>query len=648
MTEPLDSHSARQDSLDVAEAARETDWKHGSFAAGLFAGDFDASMIFPFPEQAEDDARRGKEYAAELERWLVDHLDADKADATGDIPPEVIDGLVELGAFALKIPEQYGGKGFTQTNYNRVVSRVATHCASTAVWLSAHQSIGVPGPVKMFGTDEQKKKYFPRLATGDLSAFALTEPGVGSDPAQMETHAEKSADGTHWILNGKKLWCTNGPVADLMIVMARTPSEFVNGKEKKRITAFIVERSFPGIHVDHRCRFMGIRAIQNGVLRFENVKVPAENVLWGEGKGLKLALITLNSGRLTLPACCSGVARLALSIARRWAGERAQWGAAIGKHEAVAHKIAHMAATSFAMDALTDYATSLVDRGGADVRIEAAMAKLFCSESLWRIVDDLVQIRGGRGFETGPSIAARGESGFPVERMLRDARINRIVEGTTEIMHLFLAREALDFHLRRAGDLFKPGVSFMEKVKIVGRCAAFYPVWYAKQLLPGGRPLPHASRALVPHLAFVRRAAKRLARKTFGKMLRFGPALERKEALLARVVEIGVDLTAMTAACARAESLLRNNRADASAVELADLFCRIARRRVRANFAALGDNDDVKMYRLAQDVLAGRYRWRESGFVEPLRPAGPAGTGGPTGTGARDARARGPETARAR
>jgi len=624
-SEKQDHARQREEALEVAEAARETEWAHQSFAGGVFVGDWNPALVFPFPEQPEADRRIGDEFSERIEEYLLESLDPDEVDATGEMPEQVIRGLVELGAFALKIPAEYGGRGFTQTNYNRVVSRVATYCASTAVWLSAHQSIGVPTPLKLFGTEEQKRRFFPRLTKGELSAFALTELNVGSDPAQMETSAEPAPDGKGWILNGKKLWCTNGPVADLLVVMARTPSKMEGGKERKQITAFIVEGKAPGLTVEHRCQFMGLRAIQNGLLKFENVRVPEENILWGVGKGLKLALITLNSGRLTLPGCCSGTARLCLSIARKWAGQRVQWGAPIGRHEAIAEKLAFIASHSFAMDAITDYSTGLIDQGGADVRIEAAMAKLFCSETLWRIVNDTVQIRGGRGYESAASLEGRGEPPIPMERILRDSRINTIVEGTSEIMHLFLAREALDPHLRRAGALFLKRLTFGQKLKIVLDCVRFYPVWLTRQYLPGGRSLPEGAPAeLRAHLRFVRSRSRRLARGTFLKMLRNGAGLERRELLLNRLVDIGVELTVMTCACARAASLLERTPGDRSPVELADMFCRLSRRRVDQYFGGVSSNDDRSVRGVAKGVLDGRYTWMETGFIAPAASDLPA------------------------
>ena len=326
----------------------------------------------------------------------------------------------------------------------------------------------------MFGTDEQKQQFLPRCAHGEISAFLLTEPDVGSDPARLHTTAVPSEDGTEYVLDGVKLWTTNGVVADLLVVMAQVPrSEGHRGG----ISAFVVEGNAEGITVENRNAFMGLRGLENGLTRLHQVRVPAANLIGREGLGLKIALTTLNTGRLSLPAMCAGAGKWALKIAREWSATRVQWGRPIGEHEAIAKKISFIAATSYALEAVVDLASQLADDKRNDIRIEAALAKLYASEMAWLIADELVQIRGGRGYETAASLAARGERGVPAEQMLRDLRINRIFEGSTEIMHLFIAREAVDTHLAVAGELIEPGADFGTKARAARKAGGFYARW---------------------------------------------------------------------------------------------------------------------------------------------------------------------------
>ncbi|MBE0594866.1 MAG: acyl-CoA dehydrogenase family protein [Gemmatimonadales bacterium] len=600
-----------RESRKVAEAARETEWTAPSFVKELFNGRLHLDLIHPFPRIPESEWARAKPWLDRFEAFLRAHVDAEAVDREHKIPERVVQGLIDLGCMGIKIPQEYGGLGFSQAVYNRAVSIAAGYESSIAVLLSAHQSIGVPQPLKLFGTPEQKQRYLPRLAAGAISAFALTEPDVGSDPARMKTTATPTEDGGAYLLNGEKLWCTNGTIADVMIVMARTPDG--------RITAFIVETAWPGVEVIHRCEFMGLHGIENAWMRFTNVRVPRDNVVWGEGKGLKLALVTLNTGRLTVPATSAWMAKMCVGIARRFGQERVQWGQPIGKHDAIAQKLGAMAADTFAMEALADLAALMADQHKFDIRLEAAVAKMWNTERGWKIIDDTMQIRSGRGYETEASLRARAERPEPVERLMRDFRINLIFEGSSEIMRLFIAREVVDDHLKVAGAIADQDATPGAKLAALVRATFHYAVWYPTRWIGWGRWPRYAEFAsLATHVRYVSRTSRRLARSMFYAILRFGPRLERRQAVLFRLVEIGAELFAMSAACARAQALKVSRSPEerarsATAADLADTFCRWSRRAIEDRFDRLFDNDDTDTYRLAQRVMANEMRWLEAG-----------------------------------
>ena len=610
------------EAMEVAEASRETEWEKPSFVGQLFLGKLDLDLIHPFPEQPAQDKAEADEFLNRLERFLAENVDADKIDAQGEYDYSLFDGFTKLGAWGMKIPKEYGGLGFSSTNYNRAIGLVATWCGSSVAWLSAHQSIGVPQPLKLFGTEEQKRKYLPRLAKGAISAFALTEPGVGSDPAKMETRAVPSPDGKGWILNGDKLWTTNGLKAEVIVVMAQTPPKVVNGKEKKQISAFIVEMDTPGVEITHRCQFMGLRGIGNVVIKFTDVFIPKENLLWEEGRGLKLALITLNTGRLTIPAGCAAGGRRMVEIAKEWVNERVQWGAPIGKHEAVAAKVAWMASHTMAMEAIVWLTSGLSDRGEVDLRLEAAMAKLFNTETAWTMADHLVQIRGGRGYETAQSLRARGEKGYPVERILRDMRINRIFEGTSEIQHLVIAREAVDPHMKRGYKILLPETPMGEKISAAAKAGAYYAAWYPSRYLGWSRkPAYDQFGKLAKHMSYIERSSRHLSRSIFHAMMRYQAKLERKQMVLFRIVDIGTDLFAMSATISYAAMLAKQGQENA--LDLADVFCHEARKRIDHVFETLFDNYDEKEYLVVQSLMKGDYDWVQGRLVQPVEDGMP-------------------------
>ena len=597
--------------LEVAEMARDASDTKPSFGGQLFMGSFDAAMLSPFPEQTPEEKAIGDELLAKVIPYLENNLDPEEVDETRTIPDHVTKGLAEMGLFAMKVPKEYDGLGLTQVNYNRVMMAIASYCGSTAVFLSAHQSIGVPQPLKLFGTKEQKEKYLPLFRKGAVSAFALTEADVGSDPARMSTKADLSEDGSHYVLNGEKLYTTNGPVADVMVVMAQTQPKQIGSKSIPQISAFIVEGNSPGIHVKHRCDFMGIRAIQNGVMEFKDVKVPKENLLVGEGKGLKLALATLNTGRLTLPAACAGMSRQCLSIVRRWGNKRVQWGSPVGHHDNGRNKISFIARSTFAIEAVTWLTSHWADRPDLDIRIEAAMAKLFTTEQCWKVIDTTMQFRGGRGYERAASLKARGEEPYPVERMMRESRINTIIEGTSDIMRLFLAREAMDPHLKVAADLLKRHTPTGEKIKAGVKLASYYSTWYPSQWVNNSlwSSYEHLEE-LSDHFHYVDTTSHKLARSIFHNMGMYRDKLEKRQNILGRLMDIGTELFVIAATCSYAQHLKEKGESP-HVVEIADNWCNHARAKVDQLFQDLAQNHDRQDNLLAKDILAGDVKWME-------------------------------------
>ncbi len=599
--------------LQVTEAARES---HDdlSFVAHLFMGRFRPDKLYPLTAPAAEEQERAEKFLAALAAFLRAHVDADLIDRTGEIPVAVRNGLAALGAYGIKVPREYGGLGLSQTTYCRACLAIASHCMNTFAHVSVHQSVGVPQPLMLFGTEEQKRKFLPRVAGGEVSAFALTEHGVGSDPARLKTTAEP--DGDDFVLNGEKLWCSNGTCAGLLIVAAKTAPKIVGGKPRTQITTFVVEANSPGIALVHRCQFMGLRALYNGVIRFTNVRVPRAHIIGGEGRGLKVALSTLNAGRLSIPASSIGMAKRSLAIAREWCAERIQWGLPIGQHAAIAEKVRRIAAHAFAMEGMLLVTSRIVDRDKkADIRLEAAMCKLWATEKAWMCLDDVMQIRGGRGYETVESLKARGEKPFPVERLMRDNRVTTIFEGSSEIMRLFIMREALDPHLKIAGVALNSERPWHERIASAAKAAGFYLGWYPAQWLPAGGLPPDMHPRLAEHFARVASLGRKMARTLFHQMVKFGPKLEKRQVLLGRLADIGADLFAIAASCVYAQKLLADGEPEAKVCALVDDFAAQAQARIAQNFRGVAENSDQPGYELAQQIVAGEHLWLERGIV---------------------------------
>jgi alkylation response protein AidB-like acyl-CoA dehydrogenase len=611
---------------DVVEAAREADWKLPSFGKELFLGDFRLDLIHPQPRLDPDAVEKGERFLARLRVFLETEVDPLEIERDAKIPVRVIDGLKEIGALGIKVSEEYGGLGLSQVYYNRALALAGVWHSSLCALLSAHQSIGVAEPIRMFGSEEQKRKWLPLVAKDQISAFLLTEPDVGSDPARMASTAtpvvgEGDLVATPveggYLLSGRKLWATNGTIADIAVVMAKVPQ---SEGHRGGISAFVVPYDSEGITVEHRNAFMGLRGIENSVTRLDKVFVPEENRIAREGDGLRIALSTLNTGRLALMASAVGAAKWATKIAREWSMERVQWGRPIGKHDAVAQKLAFIAGSAFGLEAMLDVAGRLADDKANDVRIEAALCKVYGSELAWQVIDALLQVRGGRGYETAASLQARGEKPVPVEQALRDMRVNRIFEGSSEIMHLLIAREAVDQHLQAAGDLLTPGGDLKTKADAALKAGMFYSKWLP-QLAVGKGQNPRSYDEfdkLATYLRYVERSSRKLARSTFYGMGRWQARLEQKQSFLGRIVDIGAELFAISAAVCYADTIGREQpERKTEAVELAELFSQQAKRRAETLFHDLWSNDDDANYAAGQRVLAGRYSWQEDGIADP-------------------------------
>ena len=616
----LDKKPLFQGSLAVAEASRDRT-PYSGFLSGLFEGVvrrnlFRSQSIPPVSETAKD-------FLEHLRVLLIEKVDPENIDREGEVSEDVLAALKDIGAFGLKIPAPYGGLGLSQSDYHRIATLLGSHDASTTVLISAHNSIGVAEPVKLIGTEEQQRRWLPRLAKGEISGFALTEKGAGCDIWDLRTYAipvREHGALVGYRLTGEKLYTTNAPrrnnefLASLLVVIAQIvdePREVTRPKEQRRFGAFVVDTHSPGCSCT-RLHFMGVRGIYNGRVRLREVFVPVSDRLGQEGEGLRRALESLTVGRLTLPAACLGSLKQCLWLARLRAQQRVQYDRPIGEHTDIGAKIVRMASRTMALEALVTI-TGLWADAKIDVRLESAAAKILASEWLLESLLDLFRIYGGRAFETSDSLRLHGETAAPVERMIRDAIINIIWEGTNGILTLWIGREGLAEYVTQ-------GKSFLEfRIKEMVRAAPFFTKVAARSLhalsvyeKDGGRKLstPHWERCLA-------QKSRELARKTLWVTARHRHGLARNQLLLTRLVKAGMNLFALAALGWYAEREPVQSR-NLSQCLVADFCSRVEETFNTTPLLSLRSplcDDDATIARLAKGILAGEAAWLEEGII---------------------------------
>lgn len=616
--------------LERIEEARER-LTGRSFMAGLFVGRPDFTLLLS-PEESPEETVAWETYRQQLETFLKAQVDPDEIERTAKIPDSVLKGLFTLGAFAMKIPKEYGGLGFSYTNYGRALMLMASWSNILALTVAVPQSIGIAMPLLLFGNEEQKRKYLPIVAREAISAFALTESITGSDAANIQTEAVLDSSGTAFVVNGQKLWCTNGSIARYVTLVARVPAkrELRSGRtvwvpvpegkaaEEQVHTAFILDMETPGVLIRQRCQFEGCRGIENAHMTFTDVRIPVANVIGEVGRGLKYALTILNVGRaISIPAICLGMAKQAWQPTIDRANQRWTFQKPLSERQTQRMRLGHMAANLFAMEALAFSVWRMADQHSYDVRIEAAIAKLFCSENTIQFLKDAQIIFGGMGYETADSKRVRGEPAFGIEQLVRDAEMYRIGEGATDILRPFVAREGLSPHLERAQRYVSGGARRSERLVELLKLVRFYLPWYMglwrRRALPDRTEFRHPK---VAHLlGFVEQSGRRLARAIFWAMVRHGEQLRDDQGRQARIETIGEDLLTIATSTLWASSLVRA-RADEQVWDLVDCFSARATLRLDCMIDELrGRNKDHVLATIGQQAVGGDYAWLSHGII---------------------------------
>lgn len=615
--------------LERIEEARER-LAGQSFMAGLFVGTPDFSLLLVHEESSEQKSA-WEEFRPRLETFLTAHVDPDEIERTAKIPNSVFKGLFALGAFGMKIPTQYGGLGFSYTNYGRALMLIASWSNSLALTVAVPQSIGIGMPILLFGNEEQKRAYLPIVAREAISAFALTEPITGSDAANIRTEAVLDLDGAAFVVNGEKLWCTNGSIARFVTLIARVPARRLmdngrpvwipvpGGKDADDLvhTAFILDMDAPGVRIRQRCQFEGCRGIENAHMTFTDVRIPAANVIGEIGRGLKYALTILNVGRaISIPAICLGMAKQAWQPTIDRANQRITFQKPLSERQTQRMRVGHMAADLFAMEAIASTVWRMADQHDHDVRIEAALAKICCSERTIQFLKDAQTIFGGMGYETAESKKVRGEPAFGIEQLVRDAEMYRIGEGATDILRPFVAREGLNTHLERTRNYLDERMTGVRRLRELQRLVRFYLPWYVKQWM--SRRLPSGSVFQDPRvrskLVFVERTSRRFARAMFYAMLFHRHALQDDQGRQNRIEIVGEDLLVIAATALYAEWQERTA-GHAEVWDLAEEVFREAAQRIARNIRELIRNRDTEVAVAGEKALGGTYPSLSGGII---------------------------------
>jgi alkylation response protein AidB-like acyl-CoA dehydrogenase len=581
--EPRQRIAEREKQMRQAEEVIGAMPQRSGVAKGLFEGQFVADWVFPYPQLPQNQRGEVERAVAELKSFCDEHLDPERIDREADIPREVIDGLGELGVLGMTAPKEFGGRGFSQMGYCRLLEVLGARCASTSIFVNAHHSIGMRA-LLLFGTDEQKRKWLPDLVSGrTLAAFALTEPEAGSDAANVQTTATPTADGAGFVLNGEKRYITNAAIAGMLTVMARTPAQ---GTSATAITAFLVTPDMPGFSVvEPRMEKLGVRGSATGRLAFRDLYVPRENVLGPMGKGLKVALTVLDFGRTTFGAVCTGAAKTCLGLATEYARTRRQFGRRLADFELVQKKLALMAAWTYGMDAMTTVTAGLIDRGLEDYMLETAMLKVWSTERLWSIVNDAFQIHGGAAYFTDR----------PLERMLRDHRINQIGEGANEVLMSFIAMVGMrgpGLRMKGAADAFKRPWS---GVGTIGRFAAS--AVRSRFSVP---TVPVRSGELKPAAQRLGKLIRSLGVTVQNTLLRYREDVLERQLVQERIAWVAMELFATACALSRWDDEIQRH--DRSSDAVARLFVADSLRHADACLRAMRENDDLLLREAARGL----------------------------------------------